>query len=294
MSDEIAKKWRHILWQAWHDSEDKIFARQLQFLLGPAWQSGVNWPGRPSLLEIEAAIRQGCLAHPRRAKPWRKLLKRLTNLRQNPPPIPKLVRDLQQGHWTRRFLARHILGAIGGEAIPHLVEIAQSDQSALQETSLWLLRNIKEETTRRISPQAGDTLCTDCLVSCVEHSVRGAVGKRMTFFGCRNCRQSRRLVDPSIQVVAVLDSGWEPLRARVDGTLWVNVLRATPLIEFDGVKLLQATDQQIESFAMQIRNDTDSIRQAHYQRAVCTVGAGLQLSENSRRLLSATFGRVDA
>ena len=94
-------------------------------------------------------------------------------------------------------------------------------------------------------------------------------------------------------IVAVLDAGWESERERPQKDLLrVNWLRRQTLFDFDQIQIVQATDEDVERFAAQIGNDTDSWRRSHYRQMSCLINPGCQLSENTLRILQNMFGEV--
>jgi hypothetical protein len=55
---------------------------------------------------------------------------------------------------------------------------------------------------------------------------------------------------------------------------------------------VQATDEEVERFAVQVGNDTDAIRKPRYKKMRCTVSADCQLSANTMRILKRIFGSI--
>jgi hypothetical protein len=101
------------------------------------------WRGRPYLFEVEAALQQACIALPPAQARWSEPLHRLT-APQGLPALPdRLVADLLSKDWVERFVACHRLVSLGREAVPQLMLIAEKEDSPLQQTALWLLRNIE-------------------------------------------------------------------------------------------------------------------------------------------------------
>ena len=62
---------------------------------------------------------------------------------------------------------------------------------------------------------------------------------------------------------------------------------------FDEVEIVQATDEDVERFAVQVGNDTDPKRKPRYQEMRCVVSPECRLSENSMRILERMFGAVE-
>jgi hypothetical protein len=80
--------------------------------------------------------------------------------------------------------------------------------------------------------------------------------------------------------------------AKQDGLLLINWSVYRALFDFDRIKIIQATDEDVERFAVQVGNDTDPFRQPRYKKMDCAIGLRCQLSENTLRILQHTFGQV--
>ncbi len=74
------------------------------------------------------------------------------------------------------------------------------------------------------------------------------------------------------------------------GTLRVNWLIRRGLFDFDRVEIIQAADEEVERFAVQVGNNTDPVQKAAYPRMSCSIAADCNLSENNRRILARLFG----
>lgn len=72
----------------------------------------------------------------------------------------------------------------------------------------------------------------------------------------------------------------------------INWLARRALFDFDWVEIVQATDEDVERFAMQVGNDTDPFRRPRYPNMHCVIGPDCNLSENTLRILHRTFGEV--
>jgi hypothetical protein len=92
----------------------------------------------------------------------------------------------------------------------------------------------------------------------------------------------------------VLDDRWSEVWQHQDGLLRVNWLICRKLFDFDRVEVIQATDEDVERFVVQVGNDTDVLRQTRYPQIQCLIGPACRLSENSLRILERTFGRVES
>lgn len=251
------------------------------------------WRERPQAYEVREAIKQACQTQPAARKIWAAVIDQLEQSQKEPGSTKTLMTQFQSQDWTERFIAGHTLVALGGEAIASLRSVALDKRSPLRQTSIWLLHSIGRETTSRLAPQAARLLCPHCLIRCGIGSVQLPDGNDFTYYGCRACGQSREFWECPAGVVARLDAGWTETHNLQDGLLRVNWLTRRTLFDFDAVEIIQATDEDVERFAVQVGNDTDPFRRPHYKQMRCIVMPGCELSENTLRILRRTFGEVE-
>ena len=183
--------------------------------------------------------------------------------------------------------------ALGGEVVPHLLPIATDKTNKLRSMAVQLLNDIADETTRRLKYNATRSICSNCLVRCGPHKVRLSRFNSITYYGCRVCGQSRRFLNVDAPVVVTLDNQMETEYVHQNGTLRVNWLTRQTLFDFDTVEIVQATDEDIERFAVQAGNDTDAVRKPHYKIMPLIIAARCELSENSKRVLERIFGMIE-
>jgi hypothetical protein len=269
------------------------------------------WLGRPPAAVVETALR-----HHATGKVWTKLFRDLEKQQKQPETAEALWAYLRQPNWNDHFLGRHTLVALGGEAIPHLLTKARDKTHPLRRTATWLIRSISHETHTRLAQQADRLLCPTCLTCCGPHMTTQP-GSLTLYYGCRTCGQSRELTYCPQGVVAVLDRKWTKTpsqrggllhrifdwlatdsprleaQAQDDGLLRVNWLARRELFDFDRIEIIQATDEDVERFAVQVGNDTDPVREPRYPGMACSIGPECQLSENTLRVLRHTFGPVE-
>jgi hypothetical protein len=81
-------------------------------------------------------------------------------------------------------------------------------------------------------------------------------------------------------------------QAENQAELQVNWLRRRNLYDFGRVEIIEATDEEVERFAVQVGNDTDEWRKPRYKQMPCIVSAQCRLSENTLRILDRMFGEV--
>lgn len=289
--------WARTLWQECRACGDRDYAKYLRRTL---WAAPWSWfygfslrqQPRPYATEVEGALQAACEAQPAIDHLWRQRLAQLEEARQKNTPIKTLIGNLQENHWFERFIARHTLLYRGGEAVAELLHLAEAGSPQTQAVTLWLLRSIGVETGERLAQQAGQLLCTRCVVHCYHFELDAPGGGRLDYYGCRACHQSRTFQRWPGGVVAVLDRDSRAARVERDDQLQVNWLARRVPFDFDRVEILAASDEEVERFAVQVGNDTDEIRKPGYKKMGCTVSSGCSLSENTLRILEYTFGSV--
>jgi RNase P subunit RPR2 len=180
--------------------------------------------------------------------------------------------------------------ALGGEAVPALQKIATSGH-VLKSITTQLLYDIGRATTFRLRSRAKSLFCPNCLTCYDAHKVRLPWWQSITYYGCRVCGQSREFLNG--RLVAVLDNQMDTEKFKQNGVLRVNWLTHRKLFDFDEVEIVQATDEDVERFAVQVGNDTDPKRKPRYQKMRCVVSSECRLSENTRRILARMFGAVE-
>lgn len=175
--------------------------------------------------------------------------------------------------------------AIGGEAISALQEIAHQPDHKLYSVAIQLLTNIAQTTVGELENQALYLICPYCITRCAAHRVVLPSKDTVTYYGCRVCGQSRKFLTVKGQIVAVLNNQVSAEQMMSEDVLRVNWLLHRRLFDFDYVEIVQAEDEDVERFAVQVGNDTDLYRKPHYQTMQCTVAMGCNLSMNTLKIL---------
>jgi len=240
------------------------------------------WRGRPHLFALEQALAQA-------GNRWAEPLRRLEAARGEGRPREEWLATLRNSAWEERFVARHVLVSLGGEAVDPLRALLRENNTDLSHTAADLIRDIAQDTTERLAATAPRLLCLHCLTKYHAHSVRLSWRDRVTYYGCRACGQSREFFEG--KVVAVLDAGMTTERVEQDGVLRVNWLARKALFDFDRVEIVDAPDAEVERFCIQVGNDRDEWRQRRYRRMPCVVRCSL--SENTWRMLRDQWGPVE-
>jgi hypothetical protein len=206
--------------------------------------------------------------------------------------LRSLVEELQTAKWPDRIGVAFVLEGFAGEAgefVEALQQIVLENNKLAKHTSVWLIHQIGKRTTERWKQCASTSLCPKCMVYCSDHKIR-LPKSSITFYGCRQCCQSREFLDVSgKRIVVVLDSNMKEKYLEQGETLRVNWLIHRAMVDLDEVQIIQATDEDVERFAIQTGNDTDPTRAARYKEMVCTVSSDCHLSENTMRILEHTL-----
>jgi hypothetical protein len=251
------------------------------------------WRKQPPVYKVEIALQLAQAALSTASNVWAEPLHRLARQKEQPSHPELLIAALQSRSWVDRFVARQALVAIGGEATESLRNVAADRSNPLWQTAIWLLASIERETINRLAWRTPYILCPDCLTRFEARSVSVWWGVYFTYYGCRLCGQSRKFLDCPQGVVAVLDGGWTEEQSYQDNQIRVNWLTRRALFDFDRVEIVQATDEDVERFAVRAGNDTDPFRKPRYQQIPCRVKPECQLSENTMRILDRMFGQVE-
>jgi len=251
------------------------------------------WKGQPSASKVEWALQQAKLLRDGAEDIWTEPLNRLQEQKEQESQPNELITALASNDWRTRFAARLTLAILGGEATPALKALADDRENPLWQVGLWLLTGIEQETTNRFAWRVRHTYCPYCLARFDACKVDMTWGIDFTFYGCRICHQSREFRVFPQGVVALLDSSESEEQIEQDGLLKINWLRHRGWFDFDWVEIAQASDEDVERFAVQIGNDTDPFRRARYSQMHCWIGPDCQLSENTLRILDRMFGGVE-
>jgi hypothetical protein len=180
--------------------------------------------------------------------------------------------------------------ALGGEVIPTLQTIAR--QNTVPPYILYrLIHDIAHETTTRLADFQDSLFCLNCLTCCGPHKLNLGWLHTATYYGCRTCGQSRQFLEGMV-AVAVLDNQTTTELSQQHDALYVNWLFRRELFDFSEIHIIQAGDEEVERFAVQVGNDTDPVRKPRYGDMRCLISPGCDLSPNTLKILRRTFGQV--
>jgi len=180
---------------------------------------------------------------------------------------------------------------MGGKIVPPL-DLIPKRYGFWTPVITQLLKDIAQHTETYLEPQLAQLWCPHCQMHYGQHKIKLPEfwQQSVRYYGCRHCQDSQDYwLGP---VVAVLDEQMTEERLKQVGVVQVNWLTQRQLFDFDQVAIKAATDEQVERFAVQIGNDTDTWRRPRYRQMRCRIAPTCQLSENTLRILRRTFGQV--
>ena len=189
---------------------------------------------------------------------------------------------------------------IGGEAVVPLL------QAETFKHAIWqIIQDIATETELRIKPKISLFLCEKCLTFCTSHKVnrplsfssyyaslldKHTLSDEAEYYGCRLCKQSRDFYEG--RSIAILDNLTTEKQIAPQNDILVNWLKYRKPFDFHEVRIIHATDREVEEFVMQVGNDMDEFRQPRYKEIPCTISSDCKLSANTLRILKYTFQTV--
>jgi hypothetical protein len=288
--------WKSTISAEINQCDDPEYAEQLQLAVDEGFfnllfELGILPQARPLAAEVEAALQQLSQVEWSGQHAWAAHLRRLERTKKEDIPLEELIKELKSYHWLRRFIARHVLFYRGGEAVELLQTLSGEGTPEMQQIAAWLLRSISVEVTERLAPEPESWVCTRCFSRC--HAFHLLWNPLSSYYGCRACKRSYGLAYSPQGIVCVLEADWREKYGQQDKLLRVNWLMVRTIFDFDYVEIIQATDEEVERFAVQVGNDTDPTREGNYSQIPCSINKACHLSENTKRVLDSTFGVID-
>ena len=179
-----------------------------------------------------------------------------------------------------------------GRAIAYLREAVLNEKSELSPVIIQLLDDILQIVSSRLKRENVRLFCRNCLTNYDIHNIRLAGRGSFSYYGCRICQESWNYLAVN-KVVALLDAEHQEGKYQENDLLLINWSVERRLFDFDEIIIVQASDEDVERFAVQIGNDTDGIRKPIYKDIRCTISPGCKLSENTLRILRRMIGQVE-
>ena len=181
---------------------------------------------------------------------------------------------------------------LGGEVVPILQKTISFSDDKLHPVATQLLSEISTKTTTELGNRLSQLVCCQCFLKFESLNLYGKSSLRTgRYIGCRGCHQSRDFFEGAIGVV--FDVANEQLQYEKNGILWVNWIHYQKVFDFDLIHIIQASDQDIERFVIQIGNDSDKHQQKKRYSQACFISPSCQLSANTMHILKSMFGEVE-
>jgi len=196
---------------------------------------------------------------------------------------------------TMRQTVVKSLGNIGNlAALESLNEIHKDTQEgrSMHEAATAATLLICKQNQRKFTSSWKDYLCAKDLTRFIFYPVYLPDKSTTGYYACRVCRRIENAFYP-IQVIVELNSERAEERFKQDNLLYVSWLKRRTLFDFDQVKVERVSDRDVQEFAIQVGNDTDTFRASRYKHMKCVIASNCRLLENTIRILESQFGSVE-
>ena len=178
---------------------------------------------------------------------------------------------------------------LGGVAVSELETLADyKTRHPLEMIAADLLKTIAGNSKKMEKSNLKFT-CPRCYMNFRSQHIKLSRWIPTYYFACPKCHQNRDY--HTGDVVAVLNEQTKTECFRNEDVLEINWLVYRKTFDFDSVIIEQATDEDVERFVIQSRNDTGKSKDIG--RVSCKVRSTCSLSENTMRILSNTFSAVE-
>ncbi len=250
------------------------------------------WKDPPGYSELVRALR-----HPD-APDWAHAIAEPIDERD--PPDPRALCDeLGAGDAAQRWRAHLRLLEMEGRAVPAIAD-AMSNVRMSWKRGMEMLRWIGARTEARFGDRMPNLVCPRCYAALRRQKPGLALARNPEYIACRSCGYSREAIAHGGSVICTLDSTDDRECVARGGTLRVNWLararardfEGQALFDFDEVEIVNATDDEVRHFLVDIANDTDAERRKAYRRLAVTVGADCRLGPNTLAALRECFPRA--
>ena len=129
---------------------------------------------------------------------------------------------------------------------------------------------------------------------CLSHLTRLVKQTHSTgivYAGCRTCGSTIFGIDTT-SLILVLDKSYRSTLSREGSNCRVNWFRIMRMIDFDRVEIGDCSDDDIQSFCVEMGNETDPFRLGQFLRSTCALLPSASLSQSTLNLLKQRFRTV--
>jgi len=146
---------------------------------------------------------------------------------------------------------------------------------------------------KALKPHANMLLCQSCLTQFEKKKTKLEDIGTLRLIVCRACEKASHATFNVREVVAVLDTQMAEGLVQMDDVVRVNALKRETLFDLDSVEIINASDDEIHGFCIDIGNDGDLYRRKRRKKWHCIVAGTCQPSLNTRHILEDTFRHVE-
>jgi hypothetical protein len=247
---------------------------------------------QPQMSKVRRALQQLAARPVAQSKDWREILGCIQTVQRDQDLPEMLALRLRSNRWEERFGAKFALAGIGSGAIDALLEASKAGDCKIRGSVAEVLRSIDHDARRILDNGATDMLCARCLVRCVIRPSGGSDGSDLLYYGCPECGQSGELISGRTELVAVLDRTMLHDCSAVGVELRVNWLIQRSIFDFDKVRIIHTSEEEVRRFLRQVARHRDRFSTATRKTIQCVVGSGLELSPETIQMLQEHFGDV--
>lgn len=184
---------------------------------------------------------------------------------------------------------RAVILAFGTKALPALRDIIYTTKHPCQQPATLLLEKIAEISLGQKEVDT-DFVCPDCLLYFETQSLNLPADTVIDYYACPQCQQNQNPFTG--QIVALLDDQITNRQHETTEVLYINWLHRPRDFALDAVEIRQADDQTVARFMVYLKNAAAGGEIRPLKTMPCTLHHACPISENTRRILENTFGRL--
>lgn len=210
----------------------------------------------------------------------------------NPEAVEPLI-DALKNHPLHDSYMKDLIDALGEigdvRALEHLTYFINS---YLEEEAKEAFKNIRKKSSSRNQ----DFFCTKCFQRVKRGKVKYPVfennvfsQKSFIYYACVNCHSNSFLLKKIEKVALLLDHDAKEPYMQDEEVLSVNWLKIKEPFDFDEIRILKASDFEVEELVMKLKNDSDDKRLKRLPDVPVYISAGLDISPAKMNLLKDNF-----
>jgi HEAT repeat protein len=209
------------------------------------------------------------------------------------PAFEKLMQLLQSSDPKIRAAVLKTLGQMGEtRCLEKLFEMEKNEKTPAAKTPIQNTIDQIILSNKSLEENVNQMRCSHCFSKFAGFIHKQSLFKKYTFYACSECKSSVGSYGLD-EVIAVLDRQMEESAVREGGTLSVNWFSYERAFEFDELKILDASNDDIKEFLkIAVENCNLSAFKKKMKSIQVSFGPGLELSEETMNTLKKHF-KVD-